>query len=172
MFITNQRTDFKDFLHTCFKNSNDGIELYLIEIFCFDFEWQDHEPQYFESLRHGSVAISSHVNLRLVLTKKTSRETLVSILTNFVNDNYKFLSNLQLLCHRFRTRNAKTTFWVIVGSYLDLPWPPRAEEGLRVDSDTLRYLKKIKPLCPSRKCGPNVEEAKIQNGRRRPSWIY
>ena len=66
MFITNQRTDFKDFVHTCFKNSNDGIELYLIEFFCFDFEWQDHEPQYFESLRHGSVAISSHVNLRLV----------------------------------------------------------------------------------------------------------
>ena len=62
----NQRTDFKDFMHTYFKNSNDGIELYLIEIFCFDFEWQDHEPQYFESLRHGSVAISSHVNLRLV----------------------------------------------------------------------------------------------------------
>ena len=61
---------------------------------------------------------------------------------------------------------------VIVGSYLDLPWPPRAEEGLRVDSDTLRYLKKIEPLCPSRKCGPNLGEAKIQNGRRRPSWIY
>ena len=60
----------------------------------------------------------------------------------------------------------------LVGSYMDLPWPPRAEKGLRVDSDTLRYLKKIEPLCPSRKCGPNLGEAKIQNGRRRPSWIY
>ena len=59
----------------------------------------------------------------------------------------------------------------LVGSYLDLPWPPRAEEGLRVDLDTLRYLKKIEPLCPSRKCGPNLGEAKIQDGRRRPSWI-
>ena len=110
---------FQRILHTCFKNSNVGIELYLIDMFCFDFEWQDHEPQYFESLRHGSVAISSRVNLQLVgmtnfvLTKKTFRETLASILTNFVNDNYKFVSNLQLLCHGFRTRNAKTTFWVL-----------------------------------------------------------
>ena len=67
MFITNQRTDLKDFLRKCFKNCNDGIELCLIEIFFFfDFEWQDHEPQYFESLRRESVAISLHVNLRLI----------------------------------------------------------------------------------------------------------
>ena len=46
-------------------------------MFCFDFERQDHEPQYFESLRHGSIVISSRVNLRHVgmqisfaLTKK------------------------------------------------------------------------------------------------------
>ena len=29
---------------------------------------------------------------------------------------------------------------------MDLPLPPRAEEGLRVDSDTLRYLKQNEPL--------------------------
>ena len=35
---------------------------------------------------------------------------------------------------------------------MDLPWPPRAEEGLSVvDSDTLRYLKQNEPLCPSQK---------------------
>ena len=48
---------------------------------------------------------------------------------------------------------------------MDLPWPSREEEGLRVDSDTLRYLKQYEPLCPSRKCGPNLGEAKIQNDR-------
>ena len=48
----------------------------------------------FESLRRGSVAISLNVNLQLVgfkilsLTKKTSRETLTFMLTNFVNVNY------------------------------------------------------------------------------------
>ena len=52
MFITNQRTDFKDFLHTCFKNSHDGIELHLIEIFCL-ISNDKTEPQYFESLGHG-----------------------------------------------------------------------------------------------------------------------
>ena len=37
---------------------------------------------------------------------------------------------------------------------MDLPWPSRAEEGLRVDLDTLRYLKKMSSYVP--KCEPNL----------------
>ena len=33
-------------------------------------------------------------------------------------------------------------------------------------------FRKNESLCPSRKWGPNPGEAKIQNGRRRPSWKY
>ena len=40
------------------------------------------------------------------------------------------------------------------------PVTTRAEEGLRVDSDTLRYLEKNEPLCPWQKCGPNQERPK------------
>ena len=47
----------------------------------------------------------------------------------------------------------KKPIFVLVGSYLDLPWPPRAEEGLRVDSDTLRYLKKLSPYAPRESVG-------------------
>ena len=57
---------------------------------------------------------------------------------------------------------------VIYGS----PVTTRAEEGLRVDSDTLGYLENNEPLCPLQKYGPNPGEAKIQNGRRWPSWKY
>ena len=47
----------------------------------------------------------------------------------------------------------KNIYIYIVGSYLDLPWPPKAEEGLRVDSDTLRYLKKLSPYAPCESVG-------------------
>ena len=42
IFIINQRTDFYVIPDICCKTYNHGIELNigLIEIFCFDFEWQ------------------------------------------------------------------------------------------------------------------------------------
>ena len=36
---------------------------------------------------------------------------------------------------------------------MELPWPPRAEEGLRVDLDTLRCLKKLSPYAPRKSKG-------------------
>ena len=45
IFIINQRTDFYVIPDICCKTYNHGIELNIIEIFCFDFEWQYNKYQ-------------------------------------------------------------------------------------------------------------------------------
>ena len=65
-------------------------------------------------------------------------------------------------------------FTLLEGSYLDLPWPPRAEEGLRVHSDALRHvfhntvLDNWRHTSTGRNCGPMPFMWNMQNPR---GWL-
>ena len=76
-------------------------------------------------------------------------------------------SRKNVICYAIHTIWCIIFAWGIpyslVGSYLNLAWPSRAEEGFRMDFDTLMHLEKIEVPCPSRKCQGSLKERPKSN---------